>query len=86
MGINGSIYNAIFHHCSISRGGPRLDISRENISHPRRALKAKLRATDQKSSLKFSQHLGMHGSPTDACVVPTYAFSSGISNIKPWEF
>lgn len=78
VGVNGSVYKAIFFLPQLAwlDPGSELDLSRENIPHLRRALKVKLRAIEQKSSLKSSQHLWGHGCPPDA-------FSSSVNNITP---
>lgn len=77
VGVNGSVYKAIFFLPQLAwlDPGSELDLSRENIPHPRRALKVKLRAIEQKSSLKSSQHLWGHGCPPDA-------FSSCVNSIN----
>lgn len=86
--MNGSIYKAIsFCHRPVLREeGPGWILARQNIPHPRRALKVKLGAIDQKSPLKSSQHLWVHKSPTDACVTPKYVFSSDVNSINPGSF
>lgn len=80
-GVTGSSYEAIFFFHSwpgCIQGLGRL-LAKENIPHPGRASKIKLRAMDQKSSLNSSQHPWVHRCPTDA-------FSSGINSINPTGF
>lgn len=80
-GVSGSSYEAIFFFHSwpaCIQGLGRL-LARENILHPGRASKIKLRVMDQKSSLNSSQHPWVHRCPTDA-------FSSGINSINPTGF